>query len=121
MSLVPAADIEIVDGAAVGNHDAVIFPAVAQDVDEEFVAAAAGIALIAVVCTHNFLHVAFGHECLEGRQVGFPEVGGRDRYVKRVTQGLGTAVDCIVLCAGVSLEEVPVVALKAFHCGQTHP
>ena len=40
---------EIVDGIAVGNHESVVTPLVAQDIDEQTVAGAAGLTLETLV------------------------------------------------------------------------
>ena len=63
---------EVVDRTTVGKDDVFISPTVPKDVDEQFVAAAAGLALIAVVGAHDFLYVSFFHHSLESRQVGLP-------------------------------------------------
>ena len=59
--------------------------------------------------------MAFLHQCLEGGQIGLPEVavGGLD--IHRVAQGFGSAMHGIVLGAGMSLQVVVVVALHAEH------
>ena len=66
--------VEVADGAAVRHHDARETPFVAEDVLQQTVAAAAGLSFVALICTHNFLHVGFLDYRTEGRQVGLPEV-----------------------------------------------
>ena len=70
--------VEVVDGVAVCHDDAVEVPLAAQDVNEQAVAGTAWHALVAVVGAHDFAHVAFLDECLEGWEVGFPQVAHRD-------------------------------------------
>ena len=52
---------EVIDRTAVGEDDVFISPTVPEDVDEQFVAATAGLALIAVVGAHDFLYIPFFH------------------------------------------------------------
>ena len=59
MGVVLAGVVEVSDGAAVSHHDAAESPFLAEDFLQETVAAAAGLAFIALVCAHNFLHVGF--------------------------------------------------------------
>ena len=66
--------VEVVDGVAVGEHDGVVAPFAAQDVHEQTVAGAAGLALITVVGTHHLAHITFLHQSLEGGEVGLPQV-----------------------------------------------
>ena len=66
--------VEVVDSVAVCDHQSVVAPFVAQYIDEQTVAGAAGLALIAVVGAHHLAHVTFLYQCLEGRQIGLPEV-----------------------------------------------
>ena len=77
MSTVVVGTVEIVDGAAVGNDYSAESPFVAEDVLEQPVAGAAGLALIPVVCAHHFLHVAFLDDHPEGGEIGLPEVPHR--------------------------------------------
>ena len=101
VSLVLAAVEEVVDGVAVGEHDGVVAPLVAQDVDEQAVAGAAGLALEALVCAHHLTHVGLLHQGLEGGEVGLPEVAVGGLHVHRVAQRLRAAVHGVVLGAGV--------------------
>ena len=78
MGLVLALCVEVVDCTAVGNHEALEAPLVAQDVLEQAVAGAARVAFVAVVCAHHLLYLRLGDEFLEGRQVGLPEVALAD-------------------------------------------
>ena len=106
MRLVLATVEEVVDGVAVGEHDGIVAPLVAQDVDEQTVAGAAGLTLETLVGAHHLAYVGFLHEGLEGGEVGLPEVavGGLD--VHGVAQGLRTAVDGVVLGTGVGLPKI---------------
>ena len=76
--------VEVVDGAAVGHHYAAESPLVAEDVLEQPVAGAAGLALIAVVCAHDFLDISVLDDGLECGKVGLPEVAHGDGYVESV-------------------------------------
>ena len=111
--LMLAAVEEVVDGIAVGEHDGIVAPLVAKDVDEQTVAGAAGLALEALVGAHHLAHICLLHQSLECRQVGLPQVTVRRLHVHRVAQGFGTAVYGVVLGAGVGLEITVVVALHA--------
>ena len=115
VGLVLAAVEEVVDGVAVGEYDGIVAPFVAQDVDEQTVAGAAGPALETLVGAHHLAHVGLLHKGLEGGEVGLPEVsvGGLD--VHRVAQGFRTAVYGVVLGTGVGLEVALVIALHAEH------
>ena len=104
---------EVVDGVAVGDDEAVVAPLVAQDVDEQAVAGAAGASLEALVGAHHLAHMGLLHQGLEGGQVGLPQVAVRRVDVHRVAQGLGAAVHGVVLGTGVGLQVVRVVALHA--------
>ena len=111
MSLMLSAVKEIVDGIAVGEHNGVVAPFVAQDVDEQAIAGAAGLALEALVGAHHLAHVGFLHQRLEGGQIGLPQVAVRWVHVHRVAQGLRSAMHGIVLGTGVGLEVIGVVTL----------
>ena len=111
VSLVLTTIIEVVDGVAVGEHDGIIAPLVAQDVNEQTVAGTARLALVTVVGTHHLAHIALLHQCLEGWEVSFPKVAHRHRSVERVALRLRTAVYSIVLGTSVGLEVLVVVAL----------
>ena len=113
MSLMLSAVKEIVDGIAVGEHNGVVAPFVAQDVDEQAVAGAAGLALEALVGAHHLAHVGFLHQRLEGGQIGLPKVAVRRVHVHRVAQGLWSAMHGIVLRTGVGLEVIGIVTLHA--------
>ena len=115
MSLMLSSVVEVVDGIAVGEHNGFVAPLATQDIHQQAVAGAAGHALVAVVGTHHLAHVAFLHQCLEGRQVGLPEVAHRHRCVVPVAQWFRTAMHGIVLGAGMGLEVFGVVALHAEH------
>ena len=90
---------EVSDGTAVSYHQTLETPLVAQDVLQQTVAGAAGVTLVTVICAHNLLYVSVLNQALECGQVGLPQVTARYGYVKLVTKGLGTAVNCIVLGA----------------------
>ena len=103
--------IEVVDGVAVGEYDGIVAPLVTQDVDEQTVACTARLALKTLIGTHHLTNVRLLHQCLEGRQIGFPQVAVGGLHIHRVAQGLRTTVYGIVLGTGVGLEIAVVVAL----------
>ena len=105
--------IEIVDGVAVGEHNSIVAPLVAQDVNEQTVAGTTGLALKTLVGTHHLADIGFLDQCLEGWQIGLPQVTVRRFHIHRVAQGLWTTVYGIVLGTGVGLEILVVVALHA--------
>ena len=93
----------VVDGVAVGDHQAVIAPLVAEDVHEQAVAHRAGNALVALVRAHHFADVTLDHQGLEGGEVGLPEVAHGHGHVHAVAERFRTAVHGVVLGAGVGL------------------
>ena len=119
-----ALGVEVVDSVAVGQYDALIAPLVAQDILKQALRRAARLTLIAVVGAHHLLDITVNHQGLEGRKISLPEIPHRNGCVKGMAQRLRTAVDGIVLCAGVGLEILVIVALhtedglKAQHRGQ---
>ena len=115
MCLVLSAIKKVVDSVAVGEHDAIIAPLVAQDINQQTVAGAAGLTLETLVGAHHLAHVTFLYQSLKGGQVGFPQVAIGRLYVHRVAQGLWSAVYGIVLGAGMGLEVLIVVALHTQH------
>ena len=50
---------EVVDGITVGEHNTIVFPLVAQDVNEQAVAGTAGLAFETLVGTHHLANVTF--------------------------------------------------------------
>ena len=124
MGLVLSLGVEVVDGVAVGEDDAVVTPLVAEDVHEQAVAHAAGIAFVALVGAHYLAHLSVDHQGLESRKVGFPEVAHGNGYVHAVAERFGTAVHGIVLGARMGLVVSAVEALhaqdglQAHHAGQ---
>ena len=77
MGSVGALVVEVVHGPAVGHDNLVVTPLVAQDVDEELLAAAARLALKTVVGTHHLPHPCVD-KGLERGQIGFPKVARID-------------------------------------------
>ncbi len=115
-----AAGIEVVDGTAVRYYQSLESPLVAQDIGKQTVAAAAGLAFICVVCAHNLLYVSLGNKSLECGQIGLPEVTLAYAYIKAVTVCLQTAVNGVVLGAGMCLVILGVVTLHTFYKSGTH-
>ena len=115
VGLVLSLVIEVVDGIAVGEHDGVVAPFAAQDVNKQTVAGAAGLAFVAVVGAHHLAHVPFLHQGFESGKIGFPKVAHGHGSIVGVAQRFRTAVYGVVLGAGVGLEVLVVVALHAEH------
>ena len=120
MCLVLAAVIEVVYGTAVRYNQSLESPLVAQDISEQTVTAAAGLALISVVGAHHLLDIGLGHQSLECRQIGLPQVTLAYAYIKTVTVSLQAAVNGIVLGAGMSLVVLWVISLHTFNQSCTH-
>ena len=95
---------EIADGSAVTHHQSSEAPLVAEDLAQQFVAAAAGLALEALIGAHHLLDAADLHEVLEGGEVGLPQVAGRQVLDVEMVAGLfRSAVDGKVLSTGIEL------------------
>ena len=95
---------EVVDGVAICEHNSLVVPFVAKDVDEQTVAGATRLALETLVGAHHLAHVALLHQSLEGRQVGLPQIAVRGFHVHGVAQGLRSAMYGIMFGAGVGFE-----------------
>ena len=119
MRLVLTAVEEVVDSVAVGEHDTIVAPLVAQDINQQSVARTTGFPLETLVGTHHLAHITFLHQRLEGGQIGLPEVTVRGLHIHRVAQRLGTAVHGIVLGTSVGLEVLIVVALHTLYRSHT--
>ena len=113
---------EIADGSAVAHHQSPEAPLVAEDLAQQFVAAAAGLALEALIGAHHLLDAADLHEVLEGREVGLPQVAGRQVLDVEMVAGLfRSAVDGKVLGTGIELRILMSGrTLQAPHDGQAH-
>ena len=81
MGFVLTTVVEVVDGVAVGNNNTIIAPLVAQNVDEQTVAGAAGLTLETLIGAHHLAHITFLDQCLEGGQIGFPKVAIGGFYI----------------------------------------
>ena len=109
--IVPAGQ-EVADGAAVGGDQPVEAPFVAQDLLLVAGLGTAGLTVDTLIGAHDFGHLAFLHQGLEGRQVGLPEVALRQLlHIELVAVPLRTAVHGEVLGAG---EELPIVYSRQF-------
>src|SRR5580698_10025651 len=111
---------EVVDGVAVGGDEALEVPVLAEDIFEEEIACAGGLAIDGVVGAHDGVGFGFGDGGAEGGEVGVPEVvvGGID--VDLVACGLGAAVDGVVLGRGDGFEVLRIIALDAFDESYAH-
>ena len=115
MCLVLSAIKKVVDSVAVGQYDSIVAPLVAQNINQQTVAGAAGLTLETLVGAHHLAYISFLYQCLKGWQVSFPQVAVGWLYVHRVAQGLWSAVYGIVFGTGVGLKVLIVVALHAQH------
>ena len=113
MSLMLSSVIEVIDSITVSQHNAIVVPLVAQDIDEQTVTGTAGHTFEAVVGAHHLADITFLNQCLESRQIGLPKVTRIDSCIIGMTQRLRSAVHGIVLGTSVSLEVVRVIALHA--------
>ena len=111
MCLVLSTIEEVIDGVAVSQHDTVVTPFVTQDINQQTVAGATGLTFEALISTHHLTNVSFLHQCLEGRQIGLPQVAVGGVHIHGVAQRLRTAVYSIVLGTGMGLEVLIVIAL----------
>ena len=93
--------------------------------------ATAGITIYALVGTHHLSHVTLLHQCLEGGQIGFPQVTlGQLLHVERVAVPLWSAMygkvlrtsqqlfifafSCLLFAVGI------VLPLQSVHHSQSH-
>ena len=124
---------EVADGSAVAGDESFESPLIAQDTVQIACLCTAGLAVDALIGTHNLLHVAFLYQRLEGWHIGLPQVAlGQVLHIKLVAVPLRTAMHGIVLGAGIKLRilrllsvdecrsAVVVVALQSAYHGQTH-
>ena len=87
-------------------------PLAPKELHHQRLAAAAGLAVGAVVCAHDGLHLRVLHQGLKGGKVGFLHVLGGSGGVEGVPEPLRAGMHGKVLGAGGSLHGVPV-ALQA--------
>ena len=81
MCLVLTTVVEVVDGIAVGNHQTLITPLVAKDIDKQAIAGAAGFSLKTLIGAHHLAYLGFLHQGLEGWQIGLPQITVSGLYV----------------------------------------
>ena len=72
MCLVLTTVEEIVDGIAVGEDNSIVAPLIAEDIDEQTVAGAAGFALETLIGTHHLADIGLLDEGFEGGEIGLP-------------------------------------------------
>ena len=105
---------EVVDGPAVAHHQSLVAPLVAQNLLQQTGVATARLAVPALIGTHHLGHMALLHQCLEGGQVGFPEVaGGKVLHVELMAVPLRSAMNGEVLCTGQRLHVFPTANIVA--------
>ena len=103
--------IDIADGAAIGDHVAAEAPLLAQDLFKQTRVGAGGRAIYAVVGAHHGLGAAVFDGGLELRQVRVAEIALIHHSIEGMALRLGAAVDGVVLGGGNGLEVFGVVAL----------
>ena len=108
---------DIGHGAAVGHDVAAEAPFPAQDVLQEQAAAGSALAVHAVVGPHHGFHPRVFDKHPESGQVGFAEIAGRGRDVKRMPQPFRPGMHGIVLGAGRRLQIKRIISLHAAHEG----
>ena len=114
--------VEVAHRAAVAHHKVFEAPFVAQDLLQQTGVAATGVVVEALVGTHHLAHLGILHQCLEGRQVGLPQVAGRHvGEVGGMAAPLGSAVHGIMFRAGPEFAVAGVFwSLQATHHGRSH-
>ena len=97
-------------------------PVAAQNLLQQSVVAAAGVALESLVGTHHLLDMGFLYQVLEGRQVGLPQIALRQVFYIKVVAGLlRTAMHGEVFGAGQQLAVFSVVgSLQTAHHTDAH-
>ena len=120
MGAVVALDIEVVDGIAVAHHQSLVFPTVAQNLNEQTARRATRLTLVSTVGTHHLLHVALSDESLEGWQIGFPKVASRWFCIELVAKWFWSTMNGKVLGTCMRLVILRVVALHTEHHSQSH-
>ena len=119
--IVTPRDVEIVDSPAVGDHQPLEAPLLAQNRVHEVGAGPAGYAAEAVVGYHYFTHAGARHELLERRQVGLAQFALGDPGVEAVAAPLRAGMDGEMLCAGVGFQYFgAAVSLQAAHYRRPH-
>ena len=119
---------KVANGTAVACDESLEAPVVAQYMLLVAGIATAGITVDALVGAHHLCYVALLYQCLEGRQVGFPQVTFRQLLdVERVAVPLRTAMYGKVLGAGQELFILVLtgfagqaLSLQSVHHGQSH-
>ena len=112
--------VEVPDGPAVGDHVALEAPPAPEDVLQQRLASAAGLAVGAVVGPHDRLHPGVPDAGLKGREIGLLHVLGRGHGVELVPQALRPAVDGEVFGAGGGFHGL-AVSLEAPDVGFAKP
>ena len=118
--MVPAGQ-EVANGTAIAGDDAVEAPLVAQYLLLISRLGAAGLTVDTLVGAHHLGHLGLLHQCLEGGQIGLPEIAlGQILYIKLVAVPLRSAMHGKVLGAGQQLAILLVRALQTVNHGHTH-
>ena len=124
---------EIAYGPAVAGNQSLEAPFVAQYLSFEAGIAATRLSVDALVGTHHFCHITLLHQCLEGWQVGFPQVACRQLlHVEGVAVPFRSAMHGKVLRTSqqflvfrrsqqTGLAVVVRLSLQSVDDGQSHP
>ena len=120
---------KVVNGTAVTGYDTLESPFVALDALQITGVATTRLTVDALICAHDFLHIALLDKCLEGWQIGLPKVTlGKFLNVDLMTVPFRSAVDSIVFGTGkeflvtaVTRSFFEILSLETIHDSQSHP
>jgi len=104
--------VEIGDGAAVGDNEALEAPLIAEKIVEES-AGAGGFAENAIVSTHRRVGVAVDDGGAKRGSVGVVKIVEGDGNVEAMADGFRARVDGVVFGSGDSLQVVRILTLEA--------
>ncbi len=116
--LVPVVNVD--DGAAVGDDEALEAPSLAQVLLKKHLVGAGGELIDGVVGAHHRLHLAVGDGGAKGGQVGLFEIARRGIDIDGVARRLRAGVYGEVLAGGHGAEVIQVRALHAPDEGAAH-
>ena len=116
------AGMNVGDGTTVTHHKVLEPPLITQDLLQQTLVRTAGLVIQTLVGTHHLTHLGILHQGLEGRQVSFVHVTGRDLgEVGRMATPLRSAVYGIVLGTGPCLAVLGILRpLKTAHHSAAH-
>ena len=112
--------MKIPDGPAVGDDMAFKVPFAAECIAQEHLAATAGLAVGAVIGTHNGFDFCFGHQILKGGKISLLQILGGGDSVELMAECLRTAVYGKVLGARGAFQMLSI-ALQAMDISLAKP